>query len=411
MDLMRSRLEMRDATAWPVRSAGRRGTCWTTLGDRGHEALTTTFTTRYDTSGSGIRLAVKDLIDMRGELTTAGCRAVATRAAPAERDAACLAGARAAAARIVGRTNLHELALGVTGVNPWFGTPVNPLDAALVPGGSSSGSAVAVATGEADVAYGSDTGGSVRIPSACCGTAGLKTTWGRIPLDGVWPLSPSFDTVGPMARDVSGLVAGMQLLEPGFSVADPSGGDRPVVARLPIDAEPWITDAIDTALHQVGWECRELPVPGWDQATVQAGLLLVVEAWQSDAALVERDPEGIGEDVRARLTLGSQFDEATVRAAWSVQRAWKATLERVFTDADILVTPTLTIFPPRLEDGDDLLVSRCTLPVNLAGVPALSLPVPTAGPLPASVQLIGPAGSEERLLAAGAQLEAAVAGG
>ena len=120
----------------------------------------------------------------------------------------------------MGRTNLHELALGVTGVNPWFGTPVNPLDPALVPGGSSSGSAVAVATDEADVAYGSDTGGSVRIPSACCGTAGLKTTWGRIPLEGVWPLSPSFDTVGPMARDVAGLVAGMALLEPGFSVAE-----------------------------------------------------------------------------------------------------------------------------------------------------------------------------------------------
>ncbi|HEY6429125.1 MAG TPA: amidase, partial [Acidimicrobiales bacterium] len=154
----------------------------------------TTFITRYDTSGPGVRLAVKDLIDMEGEPTTAGCKAVAERAWPAEKDAECLAGARAAGARIVGRTNLHELALGVTGVNPWFGTPVNPLDPLLVPGGSSSGSAVAVATGEADVAYGSDTGGSVRIPSACCGIAGLKTTWGRIPLAGVWPLAPSFDT-------------------------------------------------------------------------------------------------------------------------------------------------------------------------------------------------------------------------
>ena len=157
----------------------------------------TTFITRYETSGPGVRLAVKDLIDMEGEPTTAGCRAAAERAHPAPSDAACLAGARAAGARIVGRTNLHELALGVTGVNPWYGTPVNPLDPALVPGGSSSGSAVAVATGEADVAYGSDTGGSVRIPAACCGIAGLKTTWGRVPLDGVWPLSPSFDTVGP----------------------------------------------------------------------------------------------------------------------------------------------------------------------------------------------------------------------
>ncbi len=160
---------------------------------------------------------------MEGEPTTAGCRAVAARAVPAMADAACLAGARAAGARIVGRTNLHELALGVTGVNPWYGTPVNPLDPGLVPGGSSSGSAVAVATGEADVAYGSDTGGSVRIPAACCGTAGLKTTWGRVPLGGVWPLSPSFDTVGPLARDVAGLVTGMELLEPGFIVA---GGRR-----------------------------------------------------------------------------------------------------------------------------------------------------------------------------------------
>ena len=219
--------------------------------------MTTTFTTRYDTSGSGIRLAVKDLIDMRGELTTAGCRAVAD-ACDAGRGATPRAwpGPRAAAARIVGRTNLHELALGVTGVNPWFGTPVNPLDPALVPGGSSSGSAVAVATGEADVAYGSDTGGSVRIPSACCGTAGLKTTWGRIPLDGVWPLSPSFDTVGPMARDVAGLVAGMQLLEPGFSVADPGGGDGPVVARLPIDAEP-----VDHRRHRHGAPPGRVGVP------------------------------------------------------------------------------------------------------------------------------------------------------
>ena len=190
----------------------------------GSVAAVATFITRFETSGTGIRLAVKDLIDMEGIPTTAGCRAVADQALPARADAACLAGARAAGARIVGRTNLHELAFGVTGVNPWFGTPVNPLDPSRVPGGSSSGSAVAVATGEADVAYGSDTGGSVRIPSACCGTAGLKTTWGRIPLDGVWPLSPSFDTIGPMARDVGGLEVGMRLLEPGFAAAPPSPG-------------------------------------------------------------------------------------------------------------------------------------------------------------------------------------------
>src|SRR5487761_1008975 len=194
-----------------------------------------------------MRVAVKDLIDMEGLPTTAGSRVVAEHTVPASADASCLVAIRAASsegrATIVGRTNLHELALGVTGINPWYGTPVNPLDRTLVPGGSSSGSAVAVATGEADVAYGSDTGGSVRIPAACCGTAGLKTTWGRVPLEGVWPLSPSFDTVGPMARDVAGLVTGMRLLEPGFAVADAAAGVT--MARLPIDAEPAITAAID----------------------------------------------------------------------------------------------------------------------------------------------------------------------
>jgi amidase len=151
--------------------------------------------------GRGPRVAVKDLIDMAGLPTTAGSRAVAATAGPASRDAACLAGLRAAIgagrARFAGKTNLHELAYGISGVNAAYGTPVNPLDSRLVPGGSSSGSAVAVAAGEADIAYGTDTGGSIRIPAACCGIAGLKTTWGRVSLDGVRPLAPGLDTVGP----------------------------------------------------------------------------------------------------------------------------------------------------------------------------------------------------------------------
>ena len=177
----------------------------------------TTFITRLDSEGDGPRLAVKDIIDVAGVPTTAGSRALARTAKPAERDAACLSGARAAGARIVGKTNLHELAMLPIGTNPWFGTPVNPLDAALIPGGSSSGSAVAVADGEADVALGSDTGGSIRVPAACCGITGLKTTFGRVSVEGVWPLATSLDTIGPMAATISGLVLGMQLLEPGFA--------------------------------------------------------------------------------------------------------------------------------------------------------------------------------------------------
>ena len=118
---------------------------------------------------------------MAGVPTTVGSPAVADDAEPAAADAACLAGVRAAGARIVGKANLHELCFGATGVNPWYGTPVNPLDADRVPGGSSSGSTVAVCTGEADVGIGTDTTGSVRTPAACCGAVGLRTTFGRIP--------------------------------------------------------------------------------------------------------------------------------------------------------------------------------------------------------------------------------------
>jgi amidase len=367
----------------------------------------TTFITRYETAGrTGIRLAVKDLIDMAGEPTTAGCRAVAQRAEPAQRDAVCLAGARAVGARIVGRTNLHELALGVTGINPWYGTPRNPVDPARVPGGSSSGSAVAVATGEADVAYGSDTGGSIRIPSACCGTAGLKTTWGRISSEGVWPLAPSFDTVGPMARDVAGLVSGMELLEPGFAVARTTGV---AIGRLRPPADPLIDAAVDRVLFEAELPVLELEAPGWDRATADTALLLVVEAWESNQALVARDPDGIGTDVRDRLLSGATFDAAAVAAAWSGQRAWTAALAALLDRVDFLVTPTLSVFPPLLTDGATLLAGRCTLPVNLAGLPALSLPVRTKGPMPASIQVIGPAHSEERLLATGAWLESAAA--
>ena len=260
-----------------------------------------------------MRLAVKDLIDMAGVPTTAGCRAVADAAVPAGRDAACLAGARAAGARIVGRTNLHELALGVTGVNPWFGTPVNPLDAGLVPGGSSSGSAVAVATGEADVAFGSDTGGSVRIPAACCGVAGLKTTWGRIPLEGVWPLSPSFDTVGPMARDVAGLVTGMGLLEPGFAV----DALRPArVGRLRVEADPR-----DRRRHRRRPACRGVggramsPCPCGTRSPWPPGSCSWPRPGTAITSWWRIDPGEVGADVVGRLRLGEGVDAEAPSAA------------------------------------------------------------------------------------------------
>jgi amidase len=362
--------------------------------------------------GPGLRVAAKDLIDVAGLPTTAGSRALAEQARPAAADAPCLAGLRAAMARgeacLVGKTNLHELAYGISGINAAFGTPVNPLDPQRVPGGSSSGSAVAVASGEADVSYGSDTGGSIRIPAACCGIAGLKTTWGRIPLTGVWPLAPSLDTVGPMARDVAGLVAGMQLLEPGFSVT--AGAPR-VVGRVVIGADPIIDAAVDGALAATGWEVVQVGLDGLDRATVAAMTVLDAEAWASDGGYTEAVPDKIGRDVLARLRGASTITAAAVGTAREEAARWRATLSSLWERVDLLALPTLLGFPPTLDQAPEMVRIRgLTSPVNLAGVPALALPVPTGGPLPASIQLIGPAGGEESLLAAGAVLEQAVLG-
>jgi len=361
-------------------------------------------------AGSGLRVAVKDLIDMAGLPTTAGSRAVAEQARPAAADAPCVAGLRraqdAGEARFAGKTNLHELAYGITGVNAWSGTPVNPLDPRRVPGGSSSGSATAVAAGEADIAYGTDTGGSIRIPAACCGITGLKTTWGRIPLDGVRPLAPSLDTVGPMARDVNGLAAGMALLEPGFTVA----GTAPLtIGMLAIDADPAITEAIGNGLRTAGFDVQPVTVPELDAVIAASLTILEAEAWATNAALVATSADKIGADVRDRLRRGSAITSAQLTAANQEVTRWKAALGDLWRRVELLAAPGLLGFPPLLEDAASMpRIRGLTAPVNTAGLPALALPVPARGPMPASVQLIGPPGSEDRLLAAGLVLEQAL---
>jgi amidase len=366
------------------------------------------------TPGAGPRVAVKDLIDMAGLPTTAGSRPVADSAGPAARDAACLAGLRAAMdagqARFAGKTNLHELAYGISGINAAFGTPVNPLDPRRMPGGSSSGSGTAVAAGEADIAYGTDTGGSIRIPAACCGITGLKTTWGRISLDGVRPLASGLDTVGPMARDVAGVAAGMALLEPGFTVASASPRS---VGVLAIDADPRITATIDDALRTAEFDVVPISVPGLDKVISASITVLDAQAWQANRELVAVAGDQLGSDVRDRLKLASMITPAQVAAAEAVISRWRETLAALWHQVDLLAAPTLLGFPPLIEEAHILHKLRAlTSPVNAAGVPSLALPIPVRGrgarPIPANVQLIGPHNGEERLLAAGARLERAV---
>ena len=368
-----------------------------------------TFITRLPAHGSGIRLAVKDLIDLAGFPTTAGSAAVEKTATPAERDAPCMAGARAAGAVIVGKANLYELAFGASGVNEYFGTPVNPLDPERVPGGSSSGSAVAVADGEADVAYGSDTGGSIRVPAAFCGVTGLKTTHGRVPLGGVWPLAPSLDTVGPMARDVAGVAAGMALLEPGFAVDVPPASRLGRIRPAGIDVDPAIDLAVDAALARSGLTVTEASLPGWLTARETCGVILDAEAAESDRELltdpVKRDL--LGGEVRARLAGGAAITPAQLAAARAAQPAWRDSMTKALSDVDLLVLPTVPFYPPLLADARGVHFTAFTNPVNLAGFPAVALPVPSTQRLPASLQLIGPPGSEALLLATAAIIEAA----
>jgi amidase len=383
--------------------------------------IPSTWITRLDQGGAGLRVAVKDLIDVAGTPTTAGCRAVADRALPAARDAACLAGLRSAvdrgAAVLVGKANLHELADGISGVNPWFGTPVNPLDPALVPGGSSSGCAVAVGRDEADVAVGTDTGGSVRIPAACCGVAGLKTTFGRVALDGVWPLAPTLDTVGPLARDVAGLVAAMALLEPGFATGPvlegPIGRLRALGSgAAPLRADAEVEAAVDAALATAGLEVVEITMAGWLDAARAALHIIGAEAAALHRALALEHPDGVGQDVQRGLADGARVGRQQLLAARSLATKWRARFDSgVFTQVAALALPVLDRIPPRL-DGDlraDLTV-RWTAPINLAGLPSVALPVPLAGGgrIPTSIQLVGPAGSEGGLLGLGAVIEAAL---
>jgi amidase len=361
-----------------------------------------TFIAKLDAAGSGARLAVKDIIDVEGVPTTCGSKALADAASPAKADAACLAGARAAGARIVGKANLHELAMLPIGTNPWFGTPVNPLDPDLIPGGSSSGSAVAVANDDADVALGSDTGGSVRVPSACCGTYGLKTTHGRIPVAGVWPLAPSLDTIGPMAASVAGLTSGMQLLEPGFTLA-PSPAR--VIGRIRTSGDPDIESAIDNVLKVAGFDVITIDWEEMEGGSQAFAAIYFAEMWDADHKLVEGHPDGVGSDVAQTVGMADMFRPGVDDARRQLVE-WRARFFELFNRVELLALPTLPMFPPRLEDitAETLLptiieITKHVAVFNAAGSPCTAQPVPVPGSrLPTSLQLVGPLGGEELLL-------------
>jgi amidase len=374
-----------------------------------------------------MRVAVKDLIDMKGVVTTAGSEYFAKNSPPASRDAKCLAIARERNVQIVGKTNLTELAVCASGINRYFGTPKNPVSAKrnLIPGGSSSGSAVAVANGTADVAFGTDTAGSIRVPAACCGIAGLKTTFGLVPLDGVYPIAPNYlDTVGPMAKDVAHLVQGMDLLQRGFAAryrgatAATTSAKGIKIGRLYVDGtDPKIDRAVDDALAAKGFRVVVLDrafKAKWDQAEKDGRTVGVASAWLSDEKF--KDQPGIRTRTKTVVALGEHEYKTNYRDALKRQAEWQRALRRAFKKVDFIALPTLKTLPPAMPlffggtPAFETLVfsSQNTAAVNLAGNPALAIPIPVrdkAVPV-TSLQLIGPRLSEAELLNAGRLIEA-----
>jgi amidase len=354
----------------------------------------------------GLRLAVKDCIDVAGVVTTAGSPAIAERAEPAVADALCLEVARAAGARIVGKANLHELCFGATGINPHYGTPRNPLDPRRVPGGSSSGSGVAVADGEADIGFGTDTAGSIRNPAACCGVVGLKTTWGVVPVEGTRPLAPSLDTVGLLAGDVATLAAGATLLAP--SLTDGPLVPSPTVGRLRLPGtDPTIDAAIDAALAEAGIVPLEVELPGWKAAGAAAITVLFGEALIVNDELWRHHHRRLGADLVERFTFAQAISPAELGDARARREPWRMELADVLGSVGVLALPTMLSYPARLGHHRVAPNAACP-PVNLAGFPALALPLPSGGLLPASLQLVAPDHHELRLLATAAAIEAAV---
>jgi len=347
----------------------------------------------------GIPVAVKDLFDVSGSVTTCGAHPY-FHPSPAREDSEVVARLRRAGAVILGKTALHEWALGVTTLNPHHGFCRNPRDPDRIAGGSSGGSAAALASEMCLGALGTDTGGSIRIPASLCGVVGLKPSYNLVPTRGLFPLAPSLDHAGPMARTVADAFLLLQAISDWNPEPVPSPKFLVPERGITEDLDCDIGRAFEATLKNLP-ALRSVDLGEVREIRTAAGILLLSEAAGVHRTRLRDHPEKFGSDVRERMENGLRFTAAEVENGLKAQGKWRARLTGLLGADGILVTPTTPVTASRIDETGGVdpprLLTRFTSPFNFAGAPALSLPARSPGPLPVGIQLVAAPGRESLL--------------
>lgn len=381
--------------------------------ERDHRSQTPAdgFVLRCSVGEGGPAVAIKDVIDMKGFPTQAGSPALSENN-PTTSNAYIVKSLLEAGCRIVGKTTMHELAYGVTGLNDWAGTPLNPAYPTLIPGGSSSGSAAVVAAELCDFSIGTDTGGSVRVPAACCGIFGLKPTFGRLSRQGLTPAVSSLDCPGPFARSGHMLTTAMQALDPAIMPelckSAPLSPDL-CIGWLPALADEAVADKVLAAARRFGFLVTDIDLPLMAEAH-EAGLTVI--GYETYAAFAPLLAGGrVGADVAGRLAKAAAITDEDVAQAEAVRQRFTAAVDDAFSRVDVLALPTLPYLPPRLSEAADLMkmvtITSLCRPFNLSGHPALALPAGELDGRPISLQLVARKGADALLLALAERFDAA----
>jgi len=385
----------------------------------------------------GVPVGIKDLFDVEGVPTTFGSKILRNSpAAPA--DAAVVARLKQAGAVILGKQNLHEFAFGITSENPHFGVVRNPWNTACSPGGSSGGTASAVAAGLCAAGMGSDTGASIRAPASFCGVVGLKPTYGRVSRRGALPLAWSLDHAGPLARTVADSALMLQAIA-GFDPQDPGSADALVPdfsAQLDVgvsglrvgvprehffdlvepDVDRLVRDALGV-LEGLGARLEEVSLPHTPHAQVAGNVIMSTEAAAWHATWLRERPRDYGADVLARIRGGQLVRAVDYLAAQQMRTLIQDDFRRAFEHVDVVVVPTVPLVAPPIGHTQEArgplhvapraIANRATVPCNLTGMPAISVPCGFSDGLPVGLQVMGAAFDEARVLRVAAAYEAA----